>query len=60
MNTFGGYFFKMLPKRRRTEHTQFKKESKTKQNPNSSNSILIIHIQERKHYPRKEKSKCDM
>ena len=37
VNTSGGYFFQMLPnlKRRRTKHTQFKRELKTKQNTNS-------------------------
>ena len=36
MNISGGFFFQMLPnlKRRRTEHTKFKNESKTKQNTN--------------------------
>ena len=45
----------MLPnlKRRRTEHTQFKNESKTKQNSNSK-TIRIIHIQGRKTYLRKK------
>ena len=35
VHTSVGYFLQMLPNLKRTEHTQFKDESKTKQNDNS-------------------------
>ena len=35
VNTSVGYFFQMLPNLKRTEHTQLKDESKTKQKNNS-------------------------